>query len=76
MRTITVTTRSDATRILNATPGARRFPYCSGKYRWDGSAKDYIGRSVEVSEEVKAVYVERRSDQHGAYAKMMCITTH
>ena len=75
-QTLTITTKAKATAILNATPGARRFKYCAGKYHWDGSAKRYIGTTVErVSDEVKAIWVERRSDTDGPYACMMCITT-
>ncbi|KXS55056.1 MAG: hypothetical protein AWU57_559 [Marinobacter sp. T13-3] len=75
-RTLNIVTKAEATRILNATPGARRFPYCTGKYAWSGSAKDYLGRPVEnAPDDVKAVYVERRQDQDGPYAKMMSITT-
>lgn len=74
-RTITVTTSSQADRTLKNTTGARRFPYCSGKYAWNGSSKDYIGRSLNVSDEILCVYVQRRSDRYGAYAKLMCITS-
>ncbi|MDQ2077447.1 DUF987 family protein [Marinimicrobium sp. ABcell2] len=74
-QTLQVTTRSNASAILRQTPGARRFPYCTGKYSWSGTAKDYIGQPIEnVGDNVKAIYVERRTDAHGPYAKMMCIT--
>lgn len=74
-RTITVTTGSEADRILKNTTGARHFPYCSGRYAWHGTAKDYIGRSLSVPDGILCVYVQRRADNHGAYAKFMCITS-
>lgn len=76
LRTVNITTKAEAMAFLRSTPNCRRFPYCTGKYKWEGSAKPYFGRPIQsVSDEVKAIYVERRADQHGPYAKMMCITT-
>ena len=45
----------------------------SGKYKWHGSQKHYIGREVHDIERVHAVYVERRTDSDGPYAQIMCI---
>jgi len=50
--------------------------YCNGKYQWHGSAKHYIGKEVECSSNVLTIYVERRQDSHGAYARMMCVVKH
>ena len=53
-----------ATRIMK---------YCTGKYKWLGSAAAYVGRELEVGDDVLAVWVERRADKHGPYAQMMCL---
>ena len=45
----------------------------SGKYKWTGSQKNYIGREVQDIPTVHAVYVERRQDSNGPYAQIMCI---
>ena len=75
-RTLNITTKAEALTVLQSTPNCRRFPYCSGKYKWEGSARPYFGRPIDaVSEEVKAIYVEHRTDKDGPYAKMMCITS-
>lgn len=74
-QTLSITTKAKATAILNQTPGAYRFPYCTGKYKWSGSARDWAGQEIQTSDSIKAIYVERRQDQHGPYAKMMCVTT-
>jgi len=48
--------------------------YDSGKYAWNGSAKEYEGREVnDLGGRVHAAYVERRQDSDGAYAQIMCI---
>jgi len=75
-RTVNIITKAEAMTILRSTSNYRRFPYCSGKYAWKGSAKTYFGEPIQVDgDEVKAIYVERRVDRYGPYAKMMCITT-
>jgi hypothetical protein len=65
--------RSEARTIKRQTPGAYTFPYCTGKYKWNGSEKSWLGKDVGASSDLLAVYVERRQDVHGAYAKMMCV---
>lgn len=57
-------------------PNATVMKYCNGKYQWHGSAKHYIGKEVECSSNVLTIYVERRQDSHGAYARMMCVVKH
>ena len=47
--------------------------YSSGKYTWLGSAGDYVGREVSVPDDIVALWVERRTDQHGPYAQVMCL---
>jgi len=49
--------------------------YDNGKYEWTGKASDYIGKDVpNCSDDVKAVWVERRSNSNGVYAQVMCAT--
>lgn len=56
--------------------GYRIFPYCTGKYIWDEEGqKQYVGQFLEVHEGVVSVWVERRQDSEGPYAKMMCVTS-
>jgi len=45
----------------------------SGKYKWHGSQKHYIGKKVTDLCGIHAVYVERRTDSDGPYAQLMCI---
>ena len=79
-KSIKITSKRDAMRqslnTLFAGPktATRVWPYCTGKYKWHGSAAHYIGQVLEVSDDVVAVWVERRTDTHGAYAKMMCLS--
>lgn len=51
-----------------------KMKYDSGKYKWTGSQKDYIGKECKVSDDVVALWVERRADKNGAYAQLMCLT--
>lgn len=74
-RSLEITTQAQAEKILRQTPGARRTIYSAGKYKWSGSSKDYVGRREEnVCSDIRAIYVERRTDADGPYAKVMCIT--
>ena len=46
----------------------------SGKYKWSGTQKDYIGKEVQKLPGVEAVYVERRQDRYGVYAQFFSVT--
>ncbi|GCJ33827.1 hypothetical protein BvCmsL119A_03958 [Escherichia coli] len=39
--------RGEAMRIHQQHPASRLFPFCTGKYRWHGSAEAYTGRDVQ-----------------------------
>ncbi len=41
-----IITRGEAMRIHRQHPASRLFPFCTGKYRWHGSAEAYTGREV------------------------------
>ena len=58
--------KSEAAKIAGAT-----MKYCNGKYNWNGSQMDYVGRDIEGAN-VLALWVERRTDEHGPYARLMC----
>ena len=48
--------------------------YCTGKYLWHGKEKHYIGmRAPVIFPGLLAVYIVRRQDKEGVYAKLMCI---
>ena len=51
-------------------PG-RTIKYSVGKYKSTGSQLDYVGRDIEVNN-VVALWVERRTDENGPYARIMC----
>jgi len=60
-------------RFLNDHIKLIQMKYDSAKYKWEGSAKEYIGNEVSnVSSDVHAIWVERRQDKEGAYAQTMC----
>ncbi|VFS34892.1 CP4-44 prophage [Escherichia coli] len=42
-----IITRGEAMRIHRQHPASRFFPFCTGKYRWHGSAEAYTGREVQ-----------------------------
>ena len=42
-----IITRGEAMRIHQQHPASRLFPFCTGKYRWHGSAETYTGREVQ-----------------------------
>ncbi|UCP17867.1 DUF987 domain-containing protein [Escherichia coli O157:H7] len=42
-----IITRGEAMRIHQQHPASRLFPFCTGKYRWHGSAEAYTGREVQ-----------------------------
>ena len=41
-----IITRGEAMRIHQQHPASRLFPFCTGKYRWHGSAEAYTGREL------------------------------
>ncbi|EJA8917822.1 DUF987 family protein, partial [Escherichia coli] len=53
---------------------SRLFPFCTGKYRWHGSAGAYTGREVQDIPGVLAVFAERRKDSFGPYVRLMSVT--
>ena len=46
--------------------------YDCGKY---DPSKSYIGRDVEVSDDVYALYVNKGRDSYGPYATVMCVVS-
>ncbi len=42
-----IITRGEAMRIHRQHPASRLFSFCTGKYRWHGSAEVYTGREVQ-----------------------------
>ncbi|ELA9367538.1 DUF987 family protein [Vibrio parahaemolyticus] len=70
-RPLAIGTRAEGIKIAKAN-NAKVWKYCTGKYKWHGSAKHYIGREEVVDREVLALWVERRSDRNGPYAQIMC----
>lgn len=69
-----IVSKSQANTIARRYPNAIRTRFDAGKYKWTGSSADYIGRDVLDISFVRAVYVERRQDQEGAYAVLMSIS--
>ncbi|MUN19069.1 DUF987 family protein [Escherichia coli] len=55
-------------------PTSRLFPFCTGKYRWHGSAEAYTGREVQDIPGVLAVFAECRKDSFGPYVRLMSVT--
>lgn len=71
-KTVTIVTKAEALRIQREHDGqTQRWAYCTGKYK--PGTKQYIGREVEASADVLAIYPESRSDRHGPFVKLMCI---
>ena len=66
--------RGEAMRIHQQHPTSRLFPFCTGKYRWHGSAEAYTGREVQDIPGVLAVFAERRKDSFGPYVRLMSVT--
>ena len=73
MHSLNVVSKSVAMKIKLNHTNTKIMKYCNGKYEWYGSAKHYIGKEVDVSPNVLAVFIERRQDRHGPYARMMCV---
>jgi hypothetical protein len=77
MKKLKIGTKTQANKILldslfNPVNGKtlNRMKYCTGKYK-PGS---YIGRELEVSDGVHALFTESRKDSEGHYVRIMCIT--
>ncbi|WP_270613237.1 DUF987 family protein [Escherichia coli] len=51
-------------RIHQQHPASRLFPFCTGKYRWHGSAETYTGREVQ---DIPGVLI-------GPYVRLMSVT--
>jgi hypothetical protein len=68
-----ITSKAKAMSILRSGSNLIVGCYCTGKYKWTGKSADYIGKEVEDLNGVHAVYVERRTDSDGPYARMMSI---
>ncbi len=66
-----IITRGEAMRIHQQHPTSRLFPFCTGKYRWHGSAEAYTGREVQDIPGVLAVFAERRKDSFGPYVRLI-----
>jgi hypothetical protein len=82
MKTIQICSKRDAENLIVAslftpvngrTLSKSRFD--RGKYRTNPDTP-YIGRTLEVSDDVCAVYPERRRDAHGAYIALFCVYSH
>ena len=69
-----IITRGEAMRIHQQHPTSRLFPFCTGKYRWHGSAEAYTGREVQDIPGVLAVFAERHKDSFGPYVRLMSVT--
>ncbi|WP_058343186.1 DUF987 domain-containing protein [Klebsiella pneumoniae] len=69
-----IITRGEAMRIHQQHPTSRLFPFCTGKYRWHGSAEAYTGREVQDIPGVLAVFAECRKDSFGPYVRLMSVT--
>ncbi|EHA3610964.1 DUF987 domain-containing protein, partial [Escherichia coli] len=54
-----IITRGEAMRIHRQHPASRLFPFCTGKYRWQGSTEAYTGREVQDIPGVLTVFAER-----------------
>lgn len=71
MKVLKFIRKSEALSIADANPGAIKYPYCTGKYT--PLPARYLGEEVRVSDDVVAVYAERRYDSFGPYTKLMCV---
>lgn len=71
MKVLKFIRKSEALRIADANPGAIKYPYCAGKY--DLMPARFLCEEVKVSDDVVAVYAERRYGSFGPYTKLMCV---
>jgi hypothetical protein len=77
MKILKIGTKTQANKILldslfNPVNGKtlNKMKYCNGKYK-PGS---FIGREIEVGDDVHALFTESRKDSDGPYVRLMCIT--
>ncbi|MDO3380423.1 DUF987 family protein [Geoalkalibacter halelectricus] len=66
---LVVVSRSKAERQFNNNPQVERMKLDNGKYDPAGM---YIGKEVEVPENILAVYPVRQKDAHGPYVRLWC----
>lgn len=71
MKVLKFISKSEALRIADANPGAIKYPYCTGKY--EPLPESFLGDRVWVSDDVVAVYAERRYNSFEPYTKLMCV---
>lgn len=71
MKVLKFISKSEALRIADANPGAIKYPYCTGKY--EPLPASFLGEWVRVSDDVVAVYAERRYNSFEPYTKLMCV---
>jgi hypothetical protein len=76
MKTLKIGTKTQADKILldslfNPVNGKtlNKTKYCNGKYK-PGS---FIGREIEVGDNVHALFTESRKDSDGPYVRLMCV---
>jgi len=65
--------KSEAMKFMGL-EGVKEMKFDSGKYAWNGSAKDYYGKDVVDLPDVLAVFIERKQDSEGAYGQLRCVT--
>ena len=71
MKVLKFISKAEALRIADANPGAIKYPYCTGKY--EPMPARFLGEWVRVSDDVLAVYAERRYNSYEPYTKLMCV---
>lgn len=71
MKVLKFIRKAEALRIAYANPGAIKYPYCTGKY--EPLPAIFLGEEVKVSDDVVAVYAERRYGSFWPHTKLMCV---
>ena len=74
MKTIAILTRANALKLQRSHPEAKVLKYDTAKYNWHGTQTHYVGRELEVHENIVAIWCERRSDKDGPFTQFMCLT--
>ena len=74
-KTLKLTSKRKADKMLVDSlfsPGGTltRFKYCTGKYK---PGKFPVGREMEVSDDIQAIWAERRRDENGPYVALYCL---
>ena len=79
MKQLTIRTKGAADRVMVSSlfkpvngRTLRDMKYDGGKYKVDPDIP-YIGRTVEVGDNIHALYVVRRKDSDGTYVQIRCI---